>query len=90
MLASMKATFDLDDALYRGIKVEAARTDRSVRDVVAEALEHWLAAQEEAEDVEQARLAIAEYQRDGGTDARQLFDRLAAETQATYGTPDDT
>lgn len=89
MLASMKATFDLDDALYRAIKVEAARTDRSVRDVVAEALEHWLAANEEAEDVEQARLAIAEYQRDGGTDARQLFDRLAAETHATYGTPDE-
>ena len=32
-------TIDLDPALYRAIKVEAARTDRSVRDIADEALE---------------------------------------------------
>jgi plasmid stability protein len=85
----MKATFDLDEALYRAIKVEAARTDRSVRDVVAEALDRWLVALEEAEDAAGARLALEEYDRDGGIDARQLFDRLAAETQAAYGSSDE-
>ena len=46
---SMKVTFDLDPDLYRTLKVEAARTDRSVRDVVAEAIAGWLDREEEAE-----------------------------------------
>ena len=40
----MKVTIDVDADIYRGIKVEAARTDRSVRDVVDEALAAWLEA----------------------------------------------
>jgi len=32
----MKATIDFDDALYRRLKVEAARTGRTIRDLVAE------------------------------------------------------
>lgn len=82
----MKATFDLDDELYRAIKVEAAQTDRSVRDVVQEALETWLAGAEEAEDRESAAAALAEYQRDGGESAEAWFTRMAAETKATYRT----
>ena len=81
----MKATFDLEPELLRAIKVEAARSDRPLREVVAEALESWLVAREEAEDLEAARRALAEYERDGGIDAGQVFDRLAAETRATYG-----
>ena len=46
----MKVTIDLDAERYRAIKVEAARTDRSVRDVVDEALEAWLEASETRED----------------------------------------
>ena len=46
----MKATFDLDADLYRAIRVEAARTDRSVKDVVDEALRDRIEAQEDAED----------------------------------------
>lgn len=34
----MKATIDLDDALYRRLKVEAARRGRSVRELVAEGI----------------------------------------------------
>ena len=90
----MKATFDLEDGLYRAVKVEAARTDRSVRDVVAEALERWLAAAEEAEDLESAAAALEEYRRDGGEAAEAWFGRLAAEARAAYGSdpegrPDD-
>jgi plasmid stability protein len=82
----MKATFDLDADLYRAVRVEAARADRSVRDVVEEALEAWLAHAEEVEDRESAVAALAEYERDGGESAEAWFGKLAAETKATYGT----
>jgi plasmid stability protein len=82
----MKATFDLDTDLYRAVRVEAARSDRSVREVVEEALEAWLARAEEIEDRESATAALAEYERDGGESAEAWFGKLAAETKATYGT----
>jgi hypothetical protein len=81
----MKATFELDGDLYRAVKVEAARADRSVRDVVEEALEAWLTRSEEAEDRASAAEALAEYERDGGESAEAWFGRLVAETKATYG-----
>ena len=81
----MKVTFDLDPDLYRTLKVEAARTDRSVRDVVAEAIAGWLEHQEEAEDRASAAEALDEYQRDGGTAAAAFFEHLAAEARAEYG-----
>lgn len=34
----MKATIDLDDALYRRLKVEAARRGRTVRELVADGI----------------------------------------------------
>ena len=85
ILGRMKVTFDLDPDLYRSVKVEAARSDRSVRDVVAEALESWLQHLEDDEDRTSAAEAMAEYQRDGGTAAADFFESLAAETRAEYG-----
>jgi plasmid stability protein len=61
-----QATFELDHDLYRAIRVEAARADRPVREVVQEALEAWLARAEELEDRDSAAAALAEYQQDGG------------------------
>lgn len=82
----MKATFDLDQELYRAIKVEAARDDRSVKDVVEEALSAWLEAKEDAEDIADSAAAIAEYERDGGAiEAGEFFRTLAAETREAYG-----
>jgi predicted DNA-binding protein len=81
----MKVTIDLPTELYRAVKVEAARTDRSVREIVDEALEAWLAAAEEREDRASAEEALAEYQRDGGQAAESFFGSLAAEIKATYG-----
>lgn len=83
----MKVTIDLDPDLYRAIKVEAARTDRSVRDVVDQALEAWLQAAEDLEDRESAQAAMAEYRRDGGESAEAFFGSLAAESRARYGPP---
>ena len=82
----MKVTLDIDADLYRAAKVEAARADRSVREVVEEALEAWLAAAEDVEDRESATAALAEYRRDGGESAEAWLGRVAAETQAAYGT----
>ena len=42
------------------MKVEAARADRSVRDIVDEALGAWLESAEDAEDRESATAALAE------------------------------
>ncbi|MBI3749036.1 MAG: ribbon-helix-helix protein, CopG family [Chloroflexi bacterium] len=80
----MKVTIDLDPDLYRAVKVEAARSDRSVREVVEAALAAWLEAEETREDVESAQTALEEYRRDGGEAAEAFFGKLAAEARATY------
>jgi hypothetical protein len=80
----MKVTIDLDAERYRAIKVEAARTDRSVRDIVDEALAAWLEAAEDDEDRASAEAALIEYRRDGGESAASFFGSLAAETKAAY------
>lgn len=86
MLVLMKITLDVDAALYRAVRVEAARADRSVRDVVAEAMAAWLERAEEAEDRASAAEALEEYRRDGGMAAADFFEHLAAEAKAEYGT----
>jgi plasmid stability protein len=86
----VKVTLDLVDAeLYRAIKVEAARRDRSVRDIVEEALAHWLERLEEEEDAAAAEAAMDDYRRFGGRDAHEVFGELAAETRARYGTNEE-
>ncbi len=81
----MKITVDLDADLYRAVKVEAARSDRSVRDVFEEAIGGWLEDLESAEDRASADVALAEYRRDGGVGVVAYYERLAAETRETYG-----
>jgi plasmid stability protein len=81
----MKVTIDIDAGLYRTLKVEAARADRSVRDVVADALTEWLERHEDEEDRASAAAALEEYRRDGGTAAAGFFEQLAAEARAEYG-----
>ena len=81
----MKVTIDVDPDLYRAVKVEAARKDRSVREIVDEALGLWLDAAETEEDRASAEAALDEYGRDGGEAAEAFFGSLAAETKATYG-----
>ena len=80
----MKVTVDIDPGLYRAVKVEAARADRSVREIVDESLTAWLERLEDAEDTAAAIEALAEYQRDGGVAADEFFRAHAAETRAAY------
>ncbi len=81
----MKVTIDLSSDLYRAVKVEAARSDRSVREIVDEALEAWLSSAEDKEDRASAEAALAEYRRDGGQSVESFFGSLATETKARYG-----
>ena len=85
----VKVTIDVDPELYRAVKVEAARGDRSVREIVDEALGAWLDAAETEEDRASAEAALIEYRRDGGEAADSFFGSLAAETRAAYGPPGD-
>ena len=80
----MKVTIAFaDDELYRAIRVRAAQAGRPIRDLVEEALEMWLTAQEDAEDVAAAKDALAEPGDD--IDAREYFQKLVAEGRAHYG-----
>ena len=47
ILVTMKATIDLDDTLYRRLKVEAARRGRTIRELVADGVERVLQTPEE-------------------------------------------
>ena len=86
MLVSLphEVTIDLDPELYRAVKVEAARADRNVREIVDEAMAAWLERLEDAEDTAAAVEALAEYQRYGGVAADEFFRAHAAETRAAY------
>ena len=82
----MKITLDVADKdLYRAIKVEAARRERPVREIVEEALGQWLQRVEDEEDAAAAAAAMEDFQRYGGRDAAAVFSELAAETRARYG-----
>lgn len=72
-----------NDELYRAIRVRAAQSGRQIRDIVEEALEMWLTAQEDAEDIAAATEALAEY--DDDVDAKEFFEKMVAEGRAHYG-----
>jgi len=83
----MKVTIALrDEELYRAVKVAAAHSGRQIRDVVGEALNAWLEAHEDAEDVATSREALEDYASVGGLDADSYFERLIAEGRVTYET----
>lgn len=81
----MKVTIALrDDALYRAVRIRAAESGRQIRDVIEDALREWLERQEDAEDLEAAREALADYDAHGGEEADHFFRRMVAEGRVTY------
>jgi len=83
-MKKVTVVFD-DDGLYTAVKVQAARMDRSLKKVVAEALAAWLEAQEELEDLADYRAAMSEYEAKGGTPWEQVKARareILAQRQA--------
>jgi plasmid stability protein len=79
-----------NDELYRAARVRAAQSGRQIRDIIEEALEMWLQAQEDAEDVAASEDALAEYAEvGGGVDADRYFQRLVAEGRVDYSDSTD-
>jgi plasmid stability protein len=78
-----------NDELYRAARVRAAQSGRQIRDIIEEALEMWLQAQEDAEDVSASEDALAEYAEAGGADADSYFQRLVAEGRVGYSDSSD-
>lgn len=74
----MTVVFD-DDALYTAVKLEAARRNRPLKDLVTDALREWLDEQEDAEWLPAIEAARAEWRERGGVEARELFQRLTDE-----------
>ena len=72
MSRRMTIVFD-DDQLYTALKVEAVRTGRHAKDIVAEAVREWLESADDEELTAALDQARAEWQREGGAEARAFF-----------------
>ena len=77
-----KMTVVLEDDLYTATKVEAARRNRSLREIVAEALQEWLETREDMELTPLIEEAMAEYREKGGVEAEEFFRQLKAERRS--------
>ncbi len=70
-----------DEELYTALKVEAARTGRHAKDMIAEAVREWLEAREDEELGRELEEARAEWEQQGGVEAGEFF------RESTVGTP---
>ena len=77
MSKRMTIVFD-DDQPYTSLKVEAVRTGRHAKDIVAEAVREWIESAEDAELTAALDEARAEWQREGGVEAGAFFGSVGA------------
>ncbi|MDP6453488.1 MAG: hypothetical protein QF898_09290 [SAR202 cluster bacterium] len=80
MSKRMTVVFD-DEELYRAVKIEAARSGRHAKDIIAEAVRAWLEVLEDRELGPEIDAAIEEWEREGGIKAEELFSQLRSEAQ---------
>ena len=80
MSKRMTVVFD-DEELYVALKVEAVRTGRHAKDIVAEALTEWLEAKEDEELSQGLDKIREEWRREGGVEAEGFFDQLKADAR---------
>ena len=78
MSKRMTIVFD-DEELYTAVKVEAVRKGRHAKDIVAEAVREWLESREDEELRSGLEEIRAEWKREGGIEAGEVFRRLKAE-----------
>ena len=77
----MTIVFD-NEALYTALKAEAMRTGRHVNQIVCDAVREWVEAKEDEELVAGLDEIRAEWERNGGIEAGQLFRQLKIEREA--------
>ncbi len=80
MSKRMTVVFD-DEGLYIDLKVEAARTGRHAKDIVAEAVREWLEAKEDEELAQGLDEVREEWRREGGIEASEFFDQIKSGVQ---------
>ncbi len=78
VMRKMTVVFD-DDELYTAVKVEAARRNRPLKEIVAEALREWLEVQEDLELGALAEEARREMQEKGSIPLEEFIRELEAE-----------
>lgn len=73
-------TLTLDDKLYLALEEEAVKIGRPIRELLAEAIEHWLldAELDEAEGGE-IKAADREWRENGGVEASEFFGSIRRE-----------
>lgn len=82
----MKFTVSLeDDSLYVFLKIEAARSGRTVKELVEVAIKEWVERLEDEEDAREVAKSVAEYEREGGVEFGEFLRTMAAEVRAAYG-----
>ena len=62
----MKGAVEIEAESFRAIEFQAMRAGGSVDEAVSKALEMWLEAIEDHEDAADSKMAIEEYEREGG------------------------
>ena len=67
-----------DEALYLALKVEAARTSRHAKDIVAEAVHEWFETREDEELLAGSEEVRQEWECLGGAEAGEFFRDLKA------------
>ena len=72
MSKRMTVVFE-DEELYTALKVEAARTGRHAKDMVAEAVREWLEAREDEELGKELEEARTEWEQQGSVEAGEFF-----------------
>jgi hypothetical protein len=77
-----RLTVVVDDELYAAVTTEAARLNRPLKDIVAEALHEWLEALEDGELIPLIEESRAEWEQHGGIEASEFFRQLNAEAQS--------
>jgi hypothetical protein len=83
MARRMTIVFD-DEELYTALKVEAAKTHRPAKDLVAEALTLLFEATREEQEAIRMRARMKEFARQGGTPVERILEELGL---AREGTP---
>lgn len=78
MSKQLTIIFD-DESLYEALQEESTRRGRPARDIVAEAVEEWLAARDDEALQEEINRAREEWKHDGGVDAAEFFRQLEPE-----------
>lgn len=74
-----------DESLYTAVRVEAARRNLTLKDLITGILREWLEEQEDAELLPEIRASRAEWEEKGGVEAGEFFGKLKEDNAGDSG-----